>query len=154
MNDILGEIKKRGKIKKTTLRDMKNFFKDRVEVKKILDKKNPLIYYVNFLSEDEISYAVTYIKSGKIGKERFMTKGHYHKKDLPEVYYLLEGKGKILLKKGKSRKEIIMRKNVFHYIPKGYAHRTVNIGEKEFSFLSIYQTDSGHDYKTIEEKGF
>lgn len=154
MNDILKIIKKRGKTKKVFLSDLKNFFKDRKKAKDILIKKNPLIYWVNFIEEGQISYAITFINSGKIGKENYMTKGHFHEKNVSEVYYLLNGSGEILLRKGSKRKKIIMKKNIFHYIPTGYAHRTINTGKNRMSFLSIYQKDSGHNYKKIEKEGF
>jgi glucose-6-phosphate isomerase, archaeal len=154
MEEILQIIKERGGKKKIFLSDLKSFFNDKKKAEEILKKKNPLIYQVDFIEEDEISYAITFINPGKIGKENYMTKGHYHIKSVPEVYYLLKGEGEILLKKGKIRKKIKLKKNIFYHIPKGYAHRTVNTGKKELSFLTIYQTDAGHDYKKIEKEGF
>jgi glucose-6-phosphate isomerase, archaeal len=154
MEHLLEIIKKKGKTKKTHLSELKEFFKNKKTAEKVLETKNPLIYWVDYIEEEEISYGVTYINPGKIGKENYMTKGHYHEKNVSEVYYLLEGKGEILLKKAKDKKKIILKKNTFHYIPKGYGHRTVNTGNKKLIFLSIYQTDSGHDYKTIAKEGF
>lgn len=154
MEELLELIKKRGKETKTFLSDLKPFLKDKKEAERILSKKNPLIYKVNFIEEEEISYGITRIFPGKIGKENYMTKGHYHKRKVSEVYYLLNGKGEIFLKKGKIRKKIKLKKNTFHYIPGGYAHRTINTGKKELSFLSIYQSNAGHDYEKIEKEGF
>jgi glucose-6-phosphate isomerase len=152
--DLIKIIKKRGIRKKIFLKELINFLKDKQKAEEILKKINPLIYTVDFIQENEISYAITTINPGKIGKENYMTKGHYHKKNVSEIYYLLHGQGEILLKKGKEKKKIKMKKNIFHYVPAGYAHRTVNTGEEKLFFLSIYQTDSGHDYKKIEEEGF
>ena len=147
--DILGAIRQSGKRSTTTLNDMREFFKDASDA-----KGNPVIYTVDFVEEDEISYAVTTINPGKIGKENFMTKGHYHIKNVSEVYYPLSGKGVIVLRKGNKRKKIIMKKGVFHFIPAGWAHRTINSGNKKLIFLSIYPTDSGHNYDKIKKEGF
>jgi glucose-6-phosphate isomerase, archaeal len=154
MGDIIDIIKKKGEISKTFLSDMEPFFKDKDEVNKLLKKKNPLIYEVHFITEDEISYAITIINPGKVGKERYMTKGHYHLKSTSEVYYKISGEGYILIRKGKEKRKIKLEKNKFHYIPKDFAHRTVNNSNKKLVFLSIYQTDSGHDYERIKKEGF
>ena len=58
------------------------------------------------------------------------------------------------MQKGNDFKKIYMKKKKFYEIPEGYAHRTVNIGNNSLEFLSIYLTKSGHDYKTIEKRGF
>jgi glucose-6-phosphate isomerase len=155
--DIITIIEKRGKLQKRTLKDLRDFLKQKNKkiADKILKKRDPIIYTVKEIAEDKISYAITKIHPGKIGTERYMTKGHYHKKSLPEVYILLKGKGEIHLKnKSGKRKKIRLKKGVFHYIPRGYAHRTVNSGNKDLEILAIYQTDSGHDYGSIKEKGF
>ena len=39
------------------------------------------------------------------------------------------------------------------YIPPGWAHRTVNVGEEPFRFLAVYPGAAGHDYGFVEEHG-
>jgi glucose-6-phosphate isomerase len=39
-------------------------------------------------------------------------------------------------------------------VPKEFAHRSVNVGDEALVFLAIYPSDSGHDYGSIERKGF
>ena len=41
------------------------------------------------------------------------------------------------------------------YVPKGYAHRSVCVsdGEPLITFYS-FRADAGHDYRSIESKGF
>ena len=146
---LIEEIKKRGKVHVVRLRDMENFFRNISGY----DKKKE-IYRVLSIEGKELSYAITIIKSGKINNEYLMTKGHYHKIPSPEIYYLLKGKGVILMQKGNDFKKIYMKKKKFYEIPEGYANRTVNIGNNSLEFLSIYLTKSGHDYKTIEKRGF
>jgi glucose-6-phosphate isomerase len=134
------------------LRDMKTFFSDKKAVNKRL-KENPLIYTVLIKELKEIEYAITIIESGEIGKEHFMTRGHYHKKAYPEIYILVKGKG-ILLLQNKKFEKIRMRKGKAIYVHPKYAHRAVNMGWKKLEFLSIYSPKSGHNYKSIEKKGF
>lgn len=155
MEDVIKRIEKKGKVKETRLSDLSDFLfgKDRDAADKVLAKKNPVIYKVKFLDEGEISYGITYMNPGKIGKQDFMTKGHYHDNGSPEVYYLISGKGKLIYRKGKDRKVVVMKKGVFHYIPKGYGHRTVNTGNGKLVFLSIYESKAGHDYEKVKKEG-
>ncbi len=144
---LVEAIKKRGRVHIVKLRDMQNFFKNPFG----RDKE---IYRVISLERGHLSYAITIIKSGNINGEFFMTKGHYHKIPSPEIYYLLRGKGIILMQRGNEFKIIKMQKEKFYEIPAGYAHRTINISTKPFEFLSIYLTKSGHNYKIVEKRGF
>lgn len=150
MEDIFKIIKQKGKTKVTKLSDMKDFYKS---IPENIKKKNPTIYSVDFVDENEISYAITKINPGRIGKEFYMTKGHYHIKLTSEVYYHMSGEGILLIKLGEHKKKIIMKKGVFHYIPAGWGHRTINVGEKPLIFLSIYQNDAGHDYEKVKREG-
>ena len=137
---------------------MKAFFSDKNAVDAILKKSDPVVYEVYFCEKGDVGdldYAVTVIKPGDVGGEFFMTKGHFHEKDVGEVYVALEGEGILLLqdKQGKVVKKKFVAGEV-SYVPKGFAHRAINTGKKELKFLTVYPSDSGHDYNTIEKKGF
>ena len=134
------------------LRDMIKFFSDKEAVFRRI-KQNPLIYTVLIKKEKEIEYAITTIEPGKIGKEYFMTRGHYHKNPYPEIYILIKGHG-ILLLQDKKLKKITLEKGKTYYVSPKQAHRVVNTGKKKIEFLSIYSPKAGHDYKKIEKKGF
>jgi glucose-6-phosphate isomerase, archaeal len=146
MEGLISRIKKRGKIKKVFLSELKEFLKDKKKADEILTLKNPLVYEVKSIEENEISYGLTLMNPGKVGKEYFMTKGHVHKNLSSETYYLLSGKATLILKKGKETIKVPMKKDFFHYIPQGYAHRVINNGNVPALFLSVYQTDSKPDY--------
>jgi glucose-6-phosphate isomerase len=140
------------------LSDMRGFFADKGSVDAMLKRSDPVVYEVYSCENGgvgDLSYAVTVIKPGDVGGEFFMTKGHFHKKDVGEVYVGLEGEGVLLLqdKQGKTIKKQFGRGEV-SYVPKGFAHRAVNTGKKELKFLAIYPSDSGHDYGIIERNGF
>jgi len=40
------------------------------------------------------------------------------------------------------------------YVPKRYAHRSINIGDTPFVTFFVFRGDAGHDYGTIETKGY
>jgi len=135
-----------------TLQDMESKYDDKQEVKKILQKKNPIIYrdYVKPLREN-ILIGLTIMNPGKIGKELYMTKGHKHKKPFSEKYILIKGKGKLVLQ-DKTAKVVVLKKNKPFTVPGKSAHRLVNIGAKKLEVLAIYDKRSGHDYKTKFKK--
>lgn len=155
---MLKPFKKKVEIR---LSDLKDFFSDQEAVNKMLSKsRNPIIYeyYENSQPEIEghLNFGVTIINPGKIGKEYYLTRGHYHaKENTAEVYVGLNGKGiMILQKKDGQATHLLMKKGTIAYVPPFWAHRTVNIGKNKFSFLYIYFSDAGHDYEIIKQKGF
>jgi glucose-6-phosphate isomerase len=40
------------------------------------------------------------------------------------------------------------------YVPKRYAHRSINTGSDPMVTFFVFRADAGHDYGTIEQKGF
>jgi glucose-6-phosphate isomerase len=100
--------------------------------------------------------STTVIEAGKVGREYFMTKGHFHEvRDRAEVYFSLQGEGRLVLasEEGDVRVEP-MRPGTVNYVPGGWAHRSVNVGETPLVFYAAYIGDAGHDYGTIEKQGF
>lgn len=130
------------------LRDLENSFSDFKGVKKILEKHNPVIYEVFIKKLQGFNIGLTIINPGTIGvrKEFYMTKGHRHKKPSPELYLLIEGKGKLIIQ-NTSSETIELKKNKIHIVPKNYAHRLVNAGTKKLKVLTIYSAVAGHDYR-------
>jgi len=47
-----------------------------------------------------------------------------------------------------------MQAGTIAYVPPYWAHRTVNTGNQPFIFFAAWPGDSGHDYGTIEDRGF
>ncbi len=143
------------------LSDLKGFFHYDDDVSTMLvSGKDPLIYeyYENSQpsTEGHLNFGVTIIYPGKIGKEYFLTRGHYHAKEgKGEVYYGLKGEGIMLLqtRRGES-KWIQLTQGRVGYVPPFWAHRTVNTGKKKLYALFAYPSDSGHDYDVIKQKGF
>ena len=133
------------------LKDMKIFFSDKKAIKKRI-KQNPLIYSVLRKIEKGTEYSITIIESGKIGKEHFMTRGHYHLKPYPEIYILIKGKG-LVLTQNKKCKAIKLKLGEAIYIKGKYAHRTINLGKTKLEFITI-TNKTKHLFKKIEKKGF
>ncbi|AEH25258.1 glucose-6-phosphate isomerase [Pyrococcus yayanosii] len=142
------------------LSDMKGYFVDEEAWKELVEKENPVVYEVYAVEQEEregdLNFATTILYPGKVGKEFFFTKGHFHAKpDRAEVYVALKGRGGMLLQtpEGEAR-WIPMEPGTIIYVPPYWAHRTVNTGREPFIFLAIYPADAGHDYGTIAKKGF
>lgn len=131
---------------------MTPFFSDKVAMQKRM-KENPKIYEVHEAKREGLSFAVTTIFPGKIGREFFMTRGHAHRNPDPEIYHVLSGKG-LLLCEDESFQHALLEKGCVAYVPGFVRHRTVNVGTHPFIFLTTYATDAGHDYGYVETHGF
>lgn len=145
---------------KRYLSDMKDFFYDSEAAEKILKEENPLIYEYYELGCPEragdLSFGTTIVYPGLIGNEYYMTKGHFHKKvDTAEVYYVFSGEGCMVMEdpEGNTR-EIPMKAGEAVYVPRSYAHRSVNTGNSPLVMFFTFAADAGHDYGTIEQKGY
>ncbi|MHA1610163.1 MAG: glucose-6-phosphate isomerase family protein [Candidatus Njordarchaeales archaeon] len=142
------------------LSDMREFFYDRTAVERILSHDDPIIYevyvYERSIAEGHLSCSITILYPGKIGKEFYMTKGHFHKKrDRAEVYIGLSGSGFILMMDENEEAKIArIEPDAIVYVPPYHAHRAINTGKEPLVFLAVFPSDAGHDYDTIRKKGF
>ena len=138
--------------------DMRGFYQDSEALEDIIKREDPVIYEVYAVpkeKEGELSYAITVLHPGRVGREYFMTKGHYHsKRDRAELYISLKGRGLLLMQKDGEVQWFEMEKGDVVYVPPFYAHRSINIGKEDFVFFAIYPSDAGHDYGSIAERGF
>ena len=140
--------------------DMQGMYADELALKKLLSQANPLIYQIREVNIPEetghIIYSTTIIYPGKVGDEYFMTKGHFHAKEgTAEIYFCLEGEGYLLMQTRQGRVSAIhMKPGVLGYIPPYWGHRTINTGNEEFVFLTLFPGDAGHNYEIIEKCGF
>lgn len=143
-----------------TLSQMKRMFQDKTEAEKMLEAGDPVIYEWHELGCPEragdLAFGTTILYPGKVGDEYFMTKGHFHTAlDTAEVYYALSGKGYMIMEnKAGDTIEKQMKGGEAVYVPRGYAHRTVNTGTEPLVLFYTFAADAGHDYGTIETKGY
>jgi glucose-6-phosphate isomerase len=141
------------------LSDMKRIYHDQEAVAAILSAGDPPIYefleLANPTSDDSLSFGLTRISPGKIGREYHMTKGHFHLNAGDEIYVGLAGRGLLVLQSrdGQGR-ELSMLPGSLCYVVTGWAHRTVNVGEDDLVFLSVWSATVEHDYETIDRHGF
>jgi len=148
--------------KKTVRRvsDVKNMFLDREKAEEMIKNGDPLVYEVIYADIPEeaghLGHCTTIIYPGKVGKEFFLTKGHLHEQlGTAEIYLCLRGKGKLLMESTDGDWAALdMFPGSSSYIPPFWSHRTVNVGQEPLIFYCIFPADAGHDYATIEEKGF
>ena len=145
---------------KRYLSQMRGMYADEAAYDALLAMGDPLVYefYEIGTPEDagDVAAGTSIVYPGKGGKEFFMTKGHFHSVlETAEVYYCLAGKGYMLIenKKGDwSAQEMFPGGMV--YVPKGYAHRSVNTSNEPLVTFFAFRGDAGHDYGTIEKTGF
>jgi glucose-6-phosphate isomerase len=121
---------------------------------------NPLIYEVRGIpvppTNSNILSSTTVLQPGDVNGEYFMTKGHFHVvRDRGEIYVTLTGEGRLVMATEDGRHAVEpMVNGAVNYIPGGWAHRSVNVGTEPLVFFAAYVGDAGHDYATIEERGF
>jgi len=145
---------------KRTLSQMKGMYLDTAAADAILNKGDPLVYEFYELGAPEhpgdLAFGTSITYPGKVGNEYFMTKGHFHAiLDTAEVYYTLSGKGFMMMEspEGEVRLQPVEAGKAV-YVPKRYAHRSINTGDAPLVAFFVFRGDAGHDYGTIEAKGF
>ena len=142
------------------LSSMRNQYLDENSYNEMIKKDNALLYEVYEKSvsekEGELIQGLTIIHPGKVGKEYFMTKGHFHSiLETAELYYCFNGCGYMMMETPEgdhSAKELSPCTAL--YVPGGWAHRSINAGSEDLVMLFVYPAHAGHDYATIETKGF
>ncbi len=146
---------------KRRLSQMVDTFYDSEAARKMVEEQgDPLVYEFHELGCPEragdLAFGTTVLYPGKVGNEFFCTKGHFHTVlETAEVYYTLSGKGVMVMENPEGHTvEIPMSKGGAVYVPRRYAHRTVNTGDQPLIFFYTFAADAGHDYGTIETRGY
>ena len=145
---------------KRLLSNMKGIFSDQAAYENALSLGDPLVYEFYELgapdNAGDIAFGSSITYPGKVGNEYYMTKGHFHTiLETAEVYFALAGEGGLLLENPEGDTEfypLIPGKAL--YVPPRYAHRSVNTGKSPLVTFFAFRADAGHDYGTIETRGF
>ncbi len=127
----------------------------------MLAAEDSLLYEVYEFKRPEVAgellHGISIVHPGKVGKEYFMTKGHFHTVlETAEVYYCLQGKGYMVMEtpEGDWSVEPLYPGCVL-YVPPRWAHRSVNTSlDGDLVTFFVYPGDAGHDYGTIEKQGY
>jgi len=145
---------------KRYLSQMKDMFYDEEAAKEMLEKEDSLIYEFYELGCPEragdLAFGTTILYPGKVGNEYYMTKGHFHTiLETAEIYYTIKGNGYMVMENPEGVTiEMPLSPNQAVYVPRRYAHRTVNTGAEPLVLFFTFNADAGHDYGTIETKGY
>ena len=141
--------------------NMAGQFHDRDAAQAIISAGDQLLYEFYELEQipetaGDLRFGSTILYPGKVGDEYFMTKGHFHTiLATAEVYYTLSGHGAMLMETPEGEVSLIeMKPGEAVYVPPRWAHRTINTGDEPMVSFFVFRSDAGHDYGTIEQKGY
>ncbi|MFS0645882.1 glucose-6-phosphate isomerase family protein [Siminovitchia sp. 179-K 8D1 HS] len=147
--------------KQRRLSDMKKMFHDTQALQAELEAGNDSLVYEYYeldlpKTDGDIQYGTSIVYPGTVGGEYYMTKGHFHEVlETGEVYFCLSGEGYMLMENPEGEWEIekfIPGRAV--QVPPRYAHRSINTGKEPLVTFFAFRADAGHDYGTIETKGY
>jgi len=145
---------------KRRLSQMKDMYHDAEAAKRLAEDGDPLVYEFYELGAPDdagdLAFGTSIVYPGKVGDEYFMTKGHFHTVlETAEVYYCLAGSGGMLIEnpEGDTSYHALSPGQAI-YVPKRYAHRSVNTGAEALVTFFVFRGDAGHDYGTIETMGY
>lgn len=105
----------------------------------------------------ELLNGLSVVHPGKVGREYFMTRGHYHEvRETAEMYYCVQGTGCLLMENEEGEWVLEeFRPGRVVYVTPGWAHRSINTHPAEaLTTYFAYPGHAGHDYATIEARGF
>ena len=139
---------------------MADMYADADAVAAELAAGDPLVYEFYDMevpaTSGDVAYGTSVVAPGKVGDEYYMTKGHFHTVlDTAEIYFCLAGRGYMLMENPEGDvqwAEFVPGQGV--YVPRRYAHRSINTGTAPLITFFAFPGHAGHDYGTIEQKGF
>jgi glucose-6-phosphate isomerase len=137
--------------------DLEGLFRDRAAWERIVAGENPVVYTVTSSpvpeSDRELPQSITTIQPGATAGELWMTRGHQHPNPQGEIYLGISGRGGLLMFDGTETRWVEMTPGIIGYIPPGWAHRSINVGDEQYSFLAVYPGGAGHDYGWVLDHG-
>lgn len=144
------------------LSQLPGIFADNAAYKEALKEGNdPLVYTVTSVvpaqGDGQLHYGIGRILPGRVGREYYMTHGHFHERRIAaEIYIGLKGTGLMLLEdeKGSMARSIDLTPDSIVYVPGHTAHRTINTGPEPLTYIGIYPADAGHDYGALATRNF
>lgn len=158
--DLATGISHGAKATRRLLSQMEGMFADSAAQQAAIKDGDPVVYEFYELGAPEhpgdLAFGTSICYPGTVGREYFMTKGHFHTiLETAEVYYTLSGQGYMLTESPEgdvAAHPLSPGKAV--YVPKRYAHRSVNTGNVPLVTFFVFRGDAGHNYGTIETKGY
>ncbi len=139
---------------------LRGLFNDQAAWTALCAAGDPVVYEVYEIKaperEGELQHGLSIVHPGAVGNEYFFTKGHFHHVlETAEIYVTLRGHGFMMMEtpEGEWAAEELVP-NAVLYIPPRWAHRSINVGAEDLIMLFTYPGNAGHDYATVEKKGF
>jgi len=157
---LINGLSKTAESSKRYLSGVAKMFYDTAAADELLKEGDQLVYEFYELgvpeSAGDIAFGASITYPGKVGKEFFMTKGHFHTVlETAEVYYCLSGEGGMIFENPEGEVSFEeFKPGIAVYVPQRYAHRSVNTGSEPLVTFFAFRGDAGHDYGTIETKGY
>lgn len=141
------------------LDDLEGMFADTSAYAREMAKGNPLVYSVSTVEaahgEGQLHYGLGVLMPGRVSREYYFTKGHFHAwRPAAEVYLGLRGRGLMLLEDDNESRLLPLEQDALVYVPGHTAHRTINSGDAPLVYLAVYPAAAGHDYGTIAARNF
>ena len=126
----------RKKVREMNTPDGKNIFKN------MKGHENEINYDLYDLIPEitgfkELVLNMNVIQPGRVGKDFKMTTGHSHANQ-DEYYFFVKGKGKAALKFKNKKYAFNVKPHDLLTVPRGYWHRMINTGNREFVFINIF----------------
>jgi glucose-6-phosphate isomerase len=150
-----GSLDPERRVAETWLSDMRGMYLEEAD-----GSEDAVVYRVYQIpvpaTGSNLMSSTTVIEPGMVGQEYHMTKGHFHEvRDRAEIYVGLSGEGRLVMAtEGGQHAVEPMGRGTVNYVPGGWAHRSVNVGDEPLVFFAVYPADAGYDYGTIEREGF
>jgi glucose-6-phosphate isomerase len=143
------------------LSSLRGQFLDQPAYEEQLSKADTEVYEVYEIRRPEVAgellMGVSIIHPGKVGSEFHMTKGHFHTvRETAEIYYCMQGEGLMVMEtpEGETAVEALTPGKVLYVVPR-WAHRSVCTSRQDdLVMFFAYPGNAGHDYETIEQRGF
>ena len=152
------ELVPQGPVLTRRMSDLEGLFADTEAWRAAVEDGDPIVYTVSSSPvpelPTELPQSITRIRPGDVAGELYFTKGHQHPRPEGEIYLGLEGEGGLLLFDGTDVEFLAVTPDRIGYIPPGWAHRSINVGAADYSFLAVYPGGAGHDYGWVLEHGF
>lgn len=143
------------------LSDLRGQFLDTAAYERLLAEQDRLVYEVYELRRPETSgellCGLSIVHPGLVGREFYMTKGHFHTVlETAEIYYCLQGEGMMVMETPEGEAQVApLTPGRVLYVPPRWAHRSVCTGRQtDLVTFFVYPGHAGHDYGTIERQGF
>jgi glucose-6-phosphate isomerase len=136
-------------------------FLDQAAYDQMIALEDCLVYEVYEIHRPEVAgeilSGISIVHPGQVGREFFMTKGHFHTvRDTAEIYMCLKGEGCMVMEtpQGETCVEMLSPGTVL-YVPPFWAHRSVCTSrQQDLVTFFAYPGHAGHDYGAIERQGF